>query len=214
MTKIIFITATNTNVGKTFATTLLLENFAKRGYKVGAFKPIETGVLSIPEDASKLLKKCKELNRDFSDITIKDIAPITFRLPAAPFVANNNQKIDFSKLSKSLSKISKVCDIVLIEGAGGLMVPIVNDFFMVDLIKFFNASACLITPQNLGCINDTLLSTNLLKEKNIPFIWCINDKNSLKDFKLVTLPYYKYKFKNIIFLQRNIETIMNKLLII
>ncbi len=214
MKQTIFITATNTDIGKTYTTLLLLEAFAKKGFKVGAFKPIETGVFNIPQDGEKLYKKSKELNTEFKNISLEDVVPLTFKLPAAPIVAKDKYNIDFKKINKAFLKISKVCDIILIEGAGGLMVPIEEDFFMIDFIDFFNAKALLVTSNKLGCINDALLSINLLNQKNIKFLWCINEKYNYEEFKKTTLPYYKNKFENIYLLQSNIETIVNKLLII
>ncbi len=211
--KAIFITATNTNIGKTYTALLLLEEFAKRGYKVGAFKPIETGVEDIPKDGLKLLKKSKQLNPDFYSIGIEDVTPVTFKLPAAPFVAKKNNFIDFEKISKAFEKISSICDIVIIEGAGGILVPIDENFFMIDFIDFFNATPLLITHDKLGCINDTLLSINIFQQKKIPFVWCINKRDNSENFKIITLSYYQYKFKNIYFLESNIETIADKLLI-
>ena len=61
----IFISANNTNKGKTYSTILLLEHLAKKGYRVGAFKPIETGVEDIPLDGQKLLKKSKRAKSKF-----------------------------------------------------------------------------------------------------------------------------------------------------
>ncbi len=214
MKRTFFITATNTDVGKTYATLLLLETLAKKGYKVGAFKPIETGVINTPPDGEKLLKKSKELNSGFKNITIEDITPVTFKLPAAPIVAKGKYDIDFQKIKKAFLKISKVCDIVLIEGAGGLLVPIEKDFFMIDFIGFFNAKTLLVTSNKLGCINDTLLCLNLLHQKNIKFLWCINEKYDFKEFKRITFPYYKNRFNEIYLLQSNIETLADKLLII
>jgi len=211
--KTFFISATGTDVGKTFVTLLLMDYFAQKGYKVGAFKPIETGVNDIPQDGEKLLKKSKELNPSFRDINIDDITPITFKLPAAPFVARENQDIDYKNIDKSFNKLKKRCDILFIEGAGGLMVPIDEKNFMIDFANYFNATTILITHTKLGCINETLLSLNLLKQKKLPYIWCVNlracDKNN---FLKTTLPYYKYYFKNPLILPSDIETIYTKMI--
>jgi len=203
-----FISATNTNIGKTYVTLRLMEFFAKKGYKVGAFKPIETGVDKIPPDGEKLLKKAKELNKNFNDIDITDIVPIMLKLPASPFVAKNNRVIDFNKIDKSFKKLKKRCNILFIEGAGGLMVPVDKKFFMVDFISYFDAKALLVTPGKLGCINDTLLSLKLLDERNLSYSWCINLKRDEKDnFLKTTLPYYKFAFKNPIILPWDLETL-------
>lgn len=210
--KAIFVTATNTDIGKTYATLKLIEAFSKKGFKVGVFKPIETGVEGIAHDGKLLLEKCRKHNPLFNDIEIEDIVPIQFSLPAAPFAAKGKNKIDFEKIKTSYKKIQNLCDIALIEGAGGLMVPVEDDFFMVDFIKMFDASALLVTHDKLGCINDTLLSLNLLVSKNIKHKWCINIKDNEEDFKKTTLSYYQKKFGNILFLDRDLEKICEKLL--
>ncbi len=197
--KSIFVTATNTDVGKTYACEQFLKYYSKKGLKVGYFKPIETGVKENPVDGSKMLKLVKELNPSFN-VTIKDIVPYQFELPAAPFVAKRSSNIDLNFLLEKKEELEKLCDILIIEGAGGLFVPIEKDFFIIDLIKFFNIEAKLITSSKLGSINDTLLSIEALKNKKIDFEWYINlfiDKDS---FNEVTLPFYKEYFKKIKYL--------------
>ena len=80
----LFITATGTNIGKTHTTVHLIEAFASKGLAVGAFKPIETGVITIPADASLLLKVCQKVNKHFKDLNPEDITAYTFPLPARP----------------------------------------------------------------------------------------------------------------------------------
>jgi dethiobiotin synthetase len=195
----IFITATNTDVGKSYACEKFLKYYAKQGLKVGYFKPIETGVAPVPPDGNKLLNLVKELNKDF-DVTIDDVVPYQFKLPAAPYVAKETTKIDLDFIIEKRDYLLKFCDILVIEGAGGLMVPIEKDFFIIDLIKYLETKAILITPSKLGCINDTLLSMQALKNKNIDFDWYINlflDKDS---FEKVSLPFYKDVFDEVKFL--------------
>ena len=197
--KILFITATNTDVGKTYACEKFLKYYSKKGFKVGYFKPCETGVKNLPIDGNKMLKLTKELNPNF-DADINDIVPYQFKLPAAPYVAKEDTKIDINYLIKKKKELEKLCDILIIEGAGGLMVPIEKDLFIIDLIKIFEAKAILITPSKLGCINDTLLSMEALKNRNIDFDWYINlfeDKNS---FEEVSKPFLKDYFKELKFL--------------
>ena len=211
MSKNIFLTATNTDIGKTFASLILIEEFSKLGYRVGVFKPIETGVEEFPKDGEKLLKRAKEFNHLLKDFTIDDIVPFQFKLPASPFVAKKKKKIKFKKIKEAYKKISKVSDIVIIEGAGGLMVPIKKNFFMVDFISYFKATPLLVTPSKLGSINDTLLSIEALKKRKKKFIWAINLYRESKSFKKITLPYYKKRFKKIYYLQKDREEIVKKL---
>ena len=211
--KTFFISGTGTGVGKTYTTLMLMEYFAKKGYKVGAFKPIETGVKDKPEDGEKLLNRVKELNPEFQDIMIDDIVPVTFSLPAAPFVAKKEQDIEYEKIDSAFKKLKKRCDVLFIEGAGGLLVPIDKNHFMVDFAKYFKATTLLVSHGKLGCINETLLSLNFLKQKNLPHLWCINLKKSEKNnFLKTTLPYYKYYFKNSLILTGDIETLYTKMI--
>jgi len=143
------------------------------------------------------------LNKDFI-FSIDEIVLYQFTLPAAPFVAKNKEKISIKKIFKQASKLLEKCDILIIEGAGGLMVPIKKNYFMIDLIqefqKNFNAQAILITPSNLGTINDTMLSIEALQHRKIKYKWYINLYKDKESFKTVTLPFYKEYFDKISFL--------------
>ncbi len=208
MSKRIFITATNTDIGKTYATSLLLKEFASQGYKVGVFKPIETGVHDEPLDGKKLFDLAKGLNPELSHLGLDTIVPYQYELPAAPYVAKKGQKIDISRLERKLEEIEKHCDIVLIEGAGGLLVPVEEDLFMVDFISMFKTSVLLVCPSRLGSINDTLLSRHLLESRGIPYTWAINLYADKESFDEITAPFYK---KNFLSLQNDIKEIANKL---
>jgi len=190
----LFITATNTNVGKTYTTLKLIEAFSSRGFSVGVYKPIETGVSHTAPDATILLEACKKVNESFKNFSTTDITAYTFTLPAAPFCADTEQIIEIDKIIKKYKKLSKLCDILLIEGAGGLHVPITKNFHMIDLIQQLNIKTLLVTPSRLGCINDTLLSIEALKSRDIDFDWCVNIYEDKDDFSKVTQPYYDAAF--------------------
>ncbi len=199
MKQIYFITATNTNIGKTKACETFLNKFAKDGKKVGYFKPIETGVHDRPEDGTAMLNLTQKLNTDFI-VTIEDVVPYQFKLPAAPFVADKNNIIDINLIKQKAQYLLNFCDILIIEGAGGLMVPIKKDYFIIDLIKEFDCSTILISPSNLGSINDTLLSQMALKNANIKFEWYINLYKDKDTFEETTMPFYKENFDKISFI--------------
>ena len=198
--KSLFITATNTDVGKTYASEKFLKYFAKAGLKVGYFKPFETGVVDFPLDGSKMLELVKSLNPSF-DVTINDVVPYQFKLPAAPYVAKENTIIDIEFLKEKKRYLEQFCDLLIVEGAGGLMVPIEKDLFIIDLIKEFDCKAILITPSKLGCINDTLLSINALKAKNIDFEFYINLYQDINSFEKVSKPFLLDYFKKLNFLE-------------
>ena len=190
----LFITATGTNIGKTHTTLKLIEAFALRGLKVGVFKPIETGVTDTLPDASLLLKACRKVNKNFKNLTPQDITAYTFPLPAAPFCADINKEIVIEKIIEKYLELTQLCDILLVEGAGGLLVPITKDFMMIDLAKKLGSNVLLVTPSRLGCINDTLLSQEALKSRNIEFDWCVNLYEDKESFSEVTKPFYDEEF--------------------
>lgn len=195
----LFITATNTDVGKTFASEIFLNYYTKKGLTVGYFKPIETGVNDLPLDGNRMLELTKKLNPNFK-VSINDVVPYQFKLPAAPYVAKGNKIIDIDFIIEKKNYLETLCDILIIEGAGGLMVPIEKDFFMIDLIKRLDTKTILIAPSKLGGINDTLLSMQALKNKNIDFDWYINLFLDKEDFDKVSMPFYQNYFEEIKFL--------------
>lgn len=190
MTKRIFVTATNTNIGKTYTTKLLLKEFASRGQRVGVIKPIETGVINYPADGEELLECVKELNPKLWSLEVEDIVPITYALPAAPYVASGNTPLDIGKILLKIEELENSCDIVIIEGAGGLYVPIDEEYMMIDLISKLDAVALLVTHCSLGCINDTLLSKKALEEKKILHVTAFNCKEDEVNFSQISEPYF------------------------
>jgi len=191
LAKRIFITATNTDIGKTYTTKLLLKSFAARGLKVGVIKPIETGVLDgFCPDGSELLALVQKLNPAFEDFDVKDIVPITYELAAAPYVASNAAAFDMDRVNAAIEKLERVCDVLLIEGAGGLYVPVDADTMMIDLIQELNAVALLVTHCSLGCINDTLLSKKALQDKKIRHVVAFNCRDKDESFSVVSEPYF------------------------
>lgn len=197
MNKRIFITATNTDIGKTYTTKLLLKELASRGLRVGVIKPVETGVIGgVYLDGNELLECVKSLNKEFEDISVEDIVPISYELPAAPFVSSDAKKFDFDIVNKKVKLLEERCDVLIFEGAGGLLVPVDEDNMIVDLIKYYKASALLVTHCSLGCINDTLLSKKLLSDLNIPHLVAFNCREEDDSFKEVSQPYFdKTNFK-------------------
>lgn len=207
MAKRIFVTATNTDIGKTFTTKLILKEFASRGLRVGVIKLIETGVEDKALDGTELLTCIKELNSEFKDIHVEDIVPITYKLPAAPFVASNNTKLDFNKIDMAIKKLEELCDVLVIEGAGGLYVPIDSEYMMIDMISYLNAKALLVTHCSLGCINDTLLSQKALEDRNIKHAIAFNCKEGDESFASVSEPYFMQTGFEVLKVSKNIDTI-------
>ena len=209
----IFISANNTNSGKTYTTLKLIKSFSQKGYKVGVIKPIETGVTEIPQDGKILFEEVKKYNSDLNSLNINDIVPIQFKLPAAPFVAGI---ADLKKITSAYNKIKPLCDILLIEGAGGIRVPIKmeneSEKFQViemwELTKIFNAKLFLVISSKLGMINDFLLNKYFLENKNINYEWAVNLMD--ESYFEITHPFLK-QF-NPLFIQKDLDKITKKLL--
>lgn len=207
----LFITATGTNVGKTYTMLQLIQAFSKRNIDIGVCKPIETGVMDTPLDAKLLLEACQAVNPAFVPLSPIDITAYTFSLPAAPFSADTKQIIQIETILKKIDELSNLCDLLIIEGAGGLMVPITQDFMMIDLAKKLDAKVLLVTPSRLGCINDTLLSIEALKSRDIEFDWCVNLYEDREDFAEVTQPFYDAVFENWWCVEDGLDNFINTL---
>ena len=106
------------------------------------------------------------------------------------------ETIEIDKIIEKYHELSQLCDILLVEGAGGLLVPITKDFMMIDLAKKLGSKVLLVTPSRLGCINDTLLSQEALKYRNIEFDWCVNLFEDSESFSEVTQPFYDEMFED------------------
>jgi len=211
MKKRIFVTATNTDIGKTYTTSLLLKAFTAKGVRVGAVKLMETGVVQNAPDATLLLKILKECNKEFEDVDVSQIVPITYELPAAPYIASGKKTVDLDLLTRTIETIEKKCDLLIIEGAGGLYVPLDSQYMMIDMIKYFKATALLVTHCSLGCINDTLLSEKALQRENIDYLSVFNCKGNEESFSKVSEPYFIDTRENILKVDDDIDTICDVL---
>lgn len=212
MKKRIFITATNTDIGKTYTTKSLLKEFASRGMRVGVIKPIETGVIDgVAPDGEELLECVKKLNDNFKTLRVEDIVPIQHTLAAAPFVASGNTPLDLKKINLAIEKLEELCDLLIIEGAGGLYVPIDGNTMMIDLIKYLEATTLLVTHCSLGCINDTLLSSKALLDKKIPHAIAFNCRKGDESFKDISAPYFSTIGFEVLKVDENIDTICDVL---
>lgn len=198
------ITAANTGCGKTHTTLALLESLAKTGLRVGALKPIETGVEQIPEDGAKLLEACRRLNPGFKDMTIDDVVPVQMELPAAPFVAQTSP-IDWRGVTEALERIEAVSDVVLIESAGGVMTPIEENFFVADMAGFFRAPVIFLATDSLGMISETLVNHALLRHRSIPFYWAVNRFGEMKAFDTINRPFLDTAFNKLFILPDDLE---------
>lgn len=146
----IFITGTDTDVGKTISTLALGLVLQKRGINVGVMKPVQCG----GHDAQFLKEKLK-LKDD-----LRDINPYFAKEPLSPHIALRRQgtKISISQIKKCFNRLKACHDVVLVEGAGGLFVPIQGDYLMADLARDLGLDVVIVSRLSLGTINHTLLT--------------------------------------------------------
>ena len=162
-----FITGTDTGVGKTEVASCIARVFTERNLRVGVMKPVATDVKKACEDAKIL--KMQSLSRD----PMAYINPLSLKLPLAPLVAGRieRKKIDLKIVWERFKKISSCNDLVIVEGIGGVMVPICKRgkkiFYVLDMILRMKLPVIIVARPNLGTINHTLMTVRLLKGKNI-----------------------------------------------
>ena len=212
MAKRIFVTATNTDIGKTYTTLKLLKEYASRGLRVGAIKPVETGVVEgVYPDGDLLLKTLRELNPAFLNLNVEDIVPISYELAAAPYVASRGEAFDFALVNEKIEMLEEFCDVIIIEGAGGLYVPVDGTFMIIDLISYFNATPLLVTHCSLGCVNDTLLSLQSLKNKGFAPIFAFNCRADDESFSTISEPFFLNNKYDVLKVNEDIDTICDLL---
>lgn len=163
MAKGIFITGTDTGVGKTIVAAGIIRALKKRGINTGAMKPVETGCET---GAGALLPADGMLLRDIAgmDEPVEVIAPVRFAHPLSPLVASEIEQraVDISSIMAARAALAAKYDFLVAEGAGGLMVPIMKKtdavLYMTDLIRALDLPVLIVAGPGLGTINHTLLT--------------------------------------------------------
>ncbi len=156
----IFITGTDTEVGKTVVAAGLALALKARGINVGVMKPIATGCEGtdqrlISSDAVFLMEAAQN---EFPPLA----NPSRFRNPLAPSVAAvvEKKEVDLAQIREAYQELQKIYDFVIVEGIGGLMVPIAKDYFVTNLIRDCNLPVVIVARGGLGTINHTLLTVD------------------------------------------------------
>jgi dethiobiotin synthetase len=164
----IFITGTDTGVGKTFVTCSLAALLHDLGYRVGVMKPVETGCSErdghlFPEDAVRL----KEASR--CGEPMEKICPYRFAEPLAPSIAAERTDDRIDHLLQVYREISSHHDVTLVEGAGGLMVPLLPSFTYADFARAAKLPLIVVAANRLGAINHLMLTLEhaLCKELSV-----------------------------------------------
>ncbi|MEG1273801.1 MAG: dethiobiotin synthase, partial [Acinetobacter sp.] len=162
-----FISGIDTGIGKTYTTGYLAKLWNEQGQKTITQKLIQTGNTDISED----IEQHREIMgmgwfpEDQSKLTMPEI----FTYPASPHLATqiDGREIDFQKIADATQQLAEKYDLVLLEGAGGLMVPLTTDLLTIDYIAEKKFPVILVSSGRLGSINHTLLSLEALKIRGL-----------------------------------------------
>ena len=162
-----FVSGIDTNVGKTYATGLLARAFAEKKVNVITQKMIQTGCKDSSEDIDmhRRLQNLSPLDEDAAHLT----CPYIFSYPCSPHLAAelDHQTIDPAKITSATRQLLEHHDLILLEGAGGLMVPLTHDLLTIDYVRAQNYPLLLVTSGKLGSLNHTLLSLYACQREGI-----------------------------------------------
>jgi len=158
----LFVTGTDTGVGKTIIAGAVARHLRRSGRYVEVFKPVATGCRRsrgrlLSEDA-QFLAACAD-----SKLSLEDITPLCFSTPAAPNVAaeREHREIDLEAIFSLYRRISHVAEAVVVEGVGGLLCPITDDFWIIHLAVMMRLPVIVVARAGLGTINHTLLTIHV-----------------------------------------------------
>jgi len=163
----IFITGTDTDVGKTVVSAGLALVLRSQGIRVGVMKPIATGCMNfgkrlVSADAAFLMEAAENEWTGYS-------SPSRYKHPVAPNVAAELEKreVDLDQIRKAYAELEKNYDFLIIEGVGGLMVPINPKYYVTDLIREFKLPMVVVAKPGLGTINHTLLTIDAARIRGL-----------------------------------------------
>ena len=166
--KSLFITGTDTDVGKTYIAAGLAVAFRKMGIDVGVMKPFAAGRAEKKgyksEDIVILSRAAKACDPE------KLVNPQFFKIPASPYTAWKTLKTKpkISTILSSFKKLTKLHDMILVEGMGGIMTPILKDYYITNLIKEMKIPAVIVTRSKIGTVNHTIMTCKMCEKYKIP----------------------------------------------
>lgn len=157
----LFITGTDTGVGKTMLTAGLAALLKSRGESFCVFKPIQTGSpdATLPEDPEQVKKLVGE--------EVETFVSYCFPEPVAPYAADPGRTIQPRKILQDFKNLQKQYKTVLVEGAGGIRVPVAKHFEMLDLARMLQLPVVVVARPNLGTMNHILLTVEALRSQRI-----------------------------------------------
>ncbi|WP_405155191.1 dethiobiotin synthase [Paenibacillus sp. FSL K6-0108] len=170
----LFVTGTDTGVGKTIITGALAAALRAENLNVGVWKPVQSGALlgSGETDAERLLQYTG------IDEGAEHVASFTFQAPLTPMLAAKQAGVDITlqEIINAGQPLADRYESKIIEGAGGVAVPLTEDSLVVDLISKLGTPALIVARTGLGTINHTLLTVSYLQQQGIPIVgFILND---------------------------------------
>ncbi len=166
--KSIFIAGTDTGVGKTMVTGMLADYLLENDRTVITQKWIQVGCGRLPRDIDTHLKLMKRRREDFEKY-LPLMTPYLFKLAASPHLAARRDKrsISVDRIKRSFASLTKDFDTVLVEGTGGVLVPVNETMLLIDIVRELGLPVLLVAGNKLGAINHTLLSIEALRSRGI-----------------------------------------------
>jgi len=169
--KSIFVTGTDTGVGKTVITGLIARYLSDKGFNVVTQKWVETGCRDYSLDVTFHLKAMRKNRRRMRDC-LKLMSPYIFKHASSPHLASKieHKMIEPEKIINSFKSLSAKFDFVIVEGAGGALVPIDDRNLLIDIAVELNIPFLIVAGNKLGAINHTLLTIEALKRRGIKIL--------------------------------------------
>ncbi len=183
----ILITGTDTGVGKTFITYSLALALKERGVKVGCFKPVETYVRDVPEDGRLLASATGQ--------PIEEVVPVSFSLPLAPYPAEIEEEKSFSLegLREHFFLLRERYEVLLVEGAGGIAVPLKENYTYADLAKDWGLPIIIVGRAGLGTLNHTYLTWHYARSMSLKILGIVLNGFTGEDVSERTNPRIVYE---------------------
>ena len=166
--KSLFVTGTDTGIGKTCISAGIALALKKSGVNVGVMKPF---MCSMKQKTGSAVDDVTTLTNAANVIDPRELVnPFFSPIPASPYTAakNSGTKININHVLDSYEKLSKVHDVILVEGIGGIMTPILKKFSIIDLIKELHTNTLIVTSSKIGTVNHTVMTCKLCKDLEIP----------------------------------------------
>lgn len=155
----VFITGTDTDVGKTWVTIRLLRHLREKGIDAVGMKPVECGGAA---DSTAIFETCQD-----SGISVAEVNSISFREPLAPAAMTGGERIDFDEIAWGLQILLDRHEAVLLEGAGGWLVPLDENRTMEDLATALGLPVVIVAANRLGVLNHTLLTVKAIESSGL-----------------------------------------------